>query len=51
MVTATPCANMAPTTPQKVIRFGLYPLLTRPIAALSTGEVRKVLLCKALLKR
>jgi molybdate transport system ATP-binding protein len=30
------------------VRFGLYPLLTRDVATLSTGEIRKVLLLRAL---
>jgi molybdate transport system ATP-binding protein len=31
-----------------VVRFGLYPLLTRDVTTLSTGEIRKVLLIRAL---
>lgn len=34
-----------------VVRFGLYPLLHRDVTTLSTGEIRKVLLVKALSKR
>jgi molybdate transport system ATP-binding protein len=31
-----------------VVRFGLYPLLTRDVTTLSTGEIRHVLLIRAL---
>ena len=34
-----------------VVRFGLYPLLTRNVRTLSTGEIRKVLLVRALSNR
>ena len=34
-----------------VVRFGLHPLLYRPVGAISTGEIRKVLLARALSKR
>ena len=34
-----------------VVRFGLHPLLHRPVTALSTGEIRKVLLARALSTR
>ncbi|KAL1498778.1 hypothetical protein AB1Y20_014085 [Prymnesium parvum] len=34
-----------------VVRFGLHPLLYRPVTALSTGEIRKVLLARALARR
>lgn len=34
-----------------VVRFGLYPLLGRDISTLSTGEIRKVLLVRALSTR
>lgn len=33
------------------VRFGLHPLLWRPVRAVSTGEVRKVLLARALATR
>jgi molybdate transport system ATP-binding protein len=34
-----------------VVRFGLYPLLHRQVSTLSTGEIRKVLLIRALSQR
>jgi molybdate transport system ATP-binding protein len=34
-----------------VVRFGLYPLLIRDVRTLSTGEIRKVLLVRALANR
>jgi molybdate transport system ATP-binding protein len=34
-----------------VVRFGLFPLLHRQVTTLSTGEIRKVLLIRALAKR
>jgi molybdate transport system ATP-binding protein len=34
-----------------VVRFGLFPLLHRPVQTLSTGEIRKVLLIRALSRR
>jgi len=34
-----------------IVRFGLYDLLYRPVTALSTGEIRKVLLARALASR
>jgi molybdate transport system ATP-binding protein len=34
-----------------VVRFGLYPLLHRTVETLSTGEIRKVLLIRALSQR
>eukprot|EP00613_Pedinella_sp_CCMP2098_P021672 CAMPEP_0171693024 /NCGR_PEP_ID=MMETSP0991-20121206/6407_1 /TAXON_ID=483369 /ORGANISM="non described non described, Strain CCMP2098" /LENGTH=732 /DNA_ID=CAMNT_0012281403 /DNA_START=126 /DNA_END=2324 /DNA_ORIENTATION=+ len=34
-----------------VVRFGLRPLLYRPVTSLSTGEIRKVLLARALSRR
>jgi molybdate transport system ATP-binding protein len=34
-----------------IVRFGLYPLLHREISTLSTGEIRKVLLVRALATR
>ncbi|CAB9520658.1 Putative molybdenum transport ATP-binding protein ModF [Seminavis robusta] len=34
-----------------VVRFGLFPLLHRQVTSLSTGEIRKVLLVKALAHR
>eukprot|EP00966_Prymnesium_polylepis_P229557 5311722-Prymnesium_polylepis.1 len=34
-----------------VVRFGLHPLLYRPVSAISTGEIRKVLLARALSRR
>jgi molybdate transport system ATP-binding protein len=34
-----------------VVRFGLFPLLHRPVQSLSTGEIRKVLLIRALSRR
>ena len=34
-----------------IVRFGLYQLLYRPITAISTGEIRKVLLARALASR
>lgn len=44
------------TTPSKaakflLVRFGLHPLLYRPVNAISTGEIRKVLLARALASR
>ena len=33
------------------VRFGLHPLLWRPVKAVSTGEIRKVLLARALAAR
>ena len=33
------------------MRFGLHPLLYRPVTALSTGEIRKVMLARALATR
>ena len=44
------------TTPSKaakflIVRFGLYQLLYRPVTAISTGEIRKVLLARALASR
>ena len=33
------------------VRFGLHPLLWRPVRAVSTGEIRKVLLARALAAR
>ena len=44
------------TTPSKaakflIVRFGLHPLLYRPVTAISTGEIRKVLLARALATR
>ena len=33
------------------VRFGLHPLLWRPVKAVSTGEIRKVLLARALSAR
>jgi len=34
-----------------IVRFGMYPLLNREVQTLSTGEIRKVLLVKALATR
>ena len=34
-----------------ILRFGLHPLLYRPVTAISTGEIRKVLLARALATR
>ena len=34
-----------------LVRFGLHPLLYRPVTAISTGEIRKVLLARALATR
>ena len=34
-----------------LVRFGLHPLLYRPVTALSTGEIRKVMLARALATR
>jgi molybdate transport system ATP-binding protein len=34
-----------------IVRFGLYPFLHRQVATLSTGEIRKVLLVRALAER
>ena len=34
-----------------IVRFGLHPLLYRPVSAISTGEIRKVLLARALATR
>ena len=34
-----------------VVRFGMYPLLTRDVDSLSTGEIRKVLIIRALAHR
>lgn len=34
-----------------VVRFGLHPLLYRPVRSISTGEIRKVLLARALATR
>jgi molybdate transport system ATP-binding protein len=34
-----------------VVRFGLHPLLYRQVGSLSTGEIRKVLLARALSRR
>ena len=34
-----------------IVRFGLYGLLYRPVTAISTGEIRKVLLARALASR
>ena len=34
-----------------IVRFGLYPLLYQPVTAISTGEIRKVLLARALSTR
>ena len=34
-----------------VVRFGLFPLLQRDVSTLSTGEIRKVLLVRALANR
>ena len=34
-----------------IVRFGLYHLLYRPVSAISTGEIRKVLLARALSTR
>ena len=51
------CLGMPPgATPSKackflIVRFGLHPLLYRPVSALSTGEIRKVLLARALATR
>ena len=44
------------TTPSKaakflIVRFGLHGLLYRPVTAISTGEIRKVLLARALATR
>jgi molybdate transport system ATP-binding protein len=34
-----------------IVRFGLYQILYRPVTAISTGEIRKVLLARALATR
>ena len=34
-----------------VVRFGLHPLLWRPVGSVSTGEIRKVLLARALARK
>jgi len=34
-----------------VVRFGLFPLLPRPVHTLSTGEIRKVMIVRALAQR
>ena len=34
-----------------VVRFGLHPLLWRPVGSVSTGEIRKVLLARALSRK
>ena len=43
--------NLSKAAQFLVVRFGLFPLLHREVDTLSTGEIRKVLLIKALSKR
>ncbi|KAI2499638.1 ABC transporter [Fragilaria crotonensis] len=43
--------NLSKAAQFLVVRFGLFPLLHRNVSTLSTGEIRKVLLVKALSKR
>jgi molybdate transport system ATP-binding protein len=43
--------KLGPAAQFLVVRFGLYPLLHRTVDTLSTGEVRKVLLIRALSQR
>ena len=43
--------NLSKAAQFLVVRFGLFPLLHRNVTTLSTGEIRKVLLVKALSKR
>ncbi|EOD07520.1 ABC transporter [Emiliania huxleyi CCMP1516] len=40
--------HLGPAARYLVVRFGLHPLLYRPVRAISTGEIRKVLLVRAL---
>ena len=43
--------HLSAATKFLVVRFGLHPLLYRPVRSLSTGEIRKVLLARTLGKR
>lgn len=43
--------NLSKAAQFLVVRFGLYPLLYRPVDTLSTGEIRKVMLVRALASR
>lgn len=43
--------NLSKAAQFLVVRFGLYPLLHRDVTSLSTGEIRKVLIVRALANR
>ena len=43
--------NLSPTAKFLAVRLGMYPLLTRYVNTLSTGEVRRVLLVRALVSK
>ena len=43
--------HLTATSQYLVVRFGLFPLLTRQVQTLSTGEIRKVLILAALAAR
>ena len=43
--------HLTPASRYLVVRFGLHPLLYRPVGSISTGEIRKVLLVRALASR
>lgn len=43
--------KLSPAAQFLVVRFGLYPLMHRTVNTLSTGEIRKVLLIRALSQR
>ncbi len=40
--------HLGPAARYLVVRFGLHPLLFRPVRSISTGEIRKVLIARAL---
>jgi molybdate transport system ATP-binding protein len=42
---------LSPAARFLAVRFGLFPFLSRDVRTLSTGEIRKVLLCRALAQR
>ena len=42
---------LGPAARYLIVRFGLHPVLFRPIASISSGEIKKVLLVKALASR
>ena len=47
-ITGTASGNLTKAAQYLVVRFGLFPLLHRTVATLSTGEIRKCLLVAAL---